>query len=46
MGGVRAPGRDDDPTVAAMATVLTVAALIFVLVLERVMGLEKLIRYG
>jgi putative spermidine/putrescine transport system permease protein len=36
----------DDPTVAAMATVLTVAALIFVLVLERVMGLEKLIRYG
>lgn len=36
----------DDPTVAAMATVLTVAAVILVLVLERVIGLEKLIRYG
>lgn len=36
----------DDPTVAAMATVLTLAALIMVLVLERVIGLEKLIRHS
>lgn len=36
----------DDPTVAAMATVLTLVALVFVLVLEKVIGLEKLIRHG
>ncbi|RVT91701.1 ABC transporter permease subunit [Rhodovarius crocodyli] len=36
----------DDPTVAAMATVLTLVALVLVLVLEKVIGLEKLIRHG
>lgn len=36
----------DDPTVAAMATVLTAVALILVLLLEKVIGLEKLIRHG
>jgi putative spermidine/putrescine transport system permease protein len=36
----------DDPTVAAMATILTGVALLLVLVLERVIGLEKLIRHG
>lgn len=36
----------DDPTVAAMATVLTLVALLLVLVLEKVIGLERLIRHG
>jgi putative spermidine/putrescine transport system permease protein len=36
----------DDPTVAAMATVLTAVALIFVLLLEKFIGLEKLIHHG